>query len=79
MPTTILPSSTGSKRRPSPALFFRKFSYVIINPAELAQGVPSGRLGTADDVANMVLFLASDESSHVTGAEFVIDGGGTAS
>lgn len=46
--------------------------------AELAQGVPTGRLGTVEDVANMVLFLASDESSHVTGAEFVIDGGGTA-
>lgn len=46
--------------------------------AELAQAVPTGRLGRAEDVANMVLFLASDESSHVTGAEFVIDGGGTA-
>ncbi|MFM1655720.1 SDR family NAD(P)-dependent oxidoreductase [Brevibacillus sp. B_LB10_24] len=46
--------------------------------AELAQDVPTGRLGTVEDVANMVLFLASDESSHVTGAEFVIDGGGTA-
>lgn len=36
------------------------------------------RLGTVEDVANMVLFLASDESSHVTGAEFIIDGGATA-
>lgn len=46
--------------------------------AELAQGVPTGRLGSVEDVSNMVLFLASDESGHVTGAEFVIDGGGTA-
>ncbi|MFS0557770.1 SDR family NAD(P)-dependent oxidoreductase [Brevibacillus sp. 179-C9.3 HS] len=46
--------------------------------AELAQATPTGRLGTVDDVSNMVLFLASDESSHVTGAEFVIDGGATA-
>ncbi|UQZ85468.1 Cyclopentanol dehydrogenase [Paenibacillus konkukensis] len=46
--------------------------------SELAQAVPTGRLGTVEDVSNMVLFLASDESSHVTGAEFVIDGGGTA-
>ncbi|MED1951387.1 glucose 1-dehydrogenase [Brevibacillus centrosporus] len=45
---------------------------------ELAKGVPTGRLGTVEDVSNVVLFLASDEAGHVTGAEFVIDGGGTA-
>lgn len=37
-----------------------------------------GRLGTVEDVANMVLFLASDASGYVTGAEFVVDGGLTA-
>ena len=36
---------------------------------------PLGRLGTADDVAYGMLYLASDESSYVTGAELVIDGG----
>lgn len=36
---------------------------------------PIGRLGKPDDIAFMVLYLASDESSFVTGAEMVVDGG----
>ncbi|MEK9905764.1 MAG: glucose 1-dehydrogenase [Rhodospirillales bacterium] len=39
---------------------------------------PIGRLGQPEDIANGVLYLASDESSFVTGAELVIDGGFTA-
>ncbi|MBM3944446.1 MAG: SDR family oxidoreductase [SAR202 cluster bacterium] len=37
--------------------------------------VPMGRLGTAHEVAQSILFLASDESAYMTGAELVIDGG----
>ena len=37
--------------------------------------IPIGRIGTAEDVAYGVLYLASDESSFVTGSELVIDGG----
>lgn len=44
----------------------------------VAQSVPMGRFGTADEVANVVLFLASDEAAYITGAEFTIDGGMTA-
>ncbi len=40
--------------------------------------VPLGRLGTVEDIAYGVLFLASDESSFMTGSELVIDGGTTA-
>jgi NAD(P)-dependent dehydrogenase (short-subunit alcohol dehydrogenase family) len=37
--------------------------------------VPAGRFGTAEEIANGVLFLASDESSFVTASTFLVDGG----
>lgn len=43
-----------------------------------AEGVPFGRAGTIQEIVNGMLFLASDESSYMTGAELVIDGGATA-
>jgi 3alpha(or 20beta)-hydroxysteroid dehydrogenase len=42
------------------------------------KGVPARRMGTADEVAQLVLFLLSDESSYITGAEVAIDGAASA-
>jgi cyclopentanol dehydrogenase len=51
------------------------------DPAVLEQRltrVPLGRMGTVDEVVAVVLFLASDDASYVTGSEFVVDGGALA-
>jgi 3alpha(or 20beta)-hydroxysteroid dehydrogenase len=46
-----------------------------VEEAQLPQ--PISRLGTVAEIASMVVFLASDESSYCTGADFVVDGGMT--
>ena len=46
--------------------------------AQRLQSMPLGRIGTSEDIAYGVLYLASDEAAYVTGSELVIDGGYTA-
>ena len=43
----------------------------------IASGVPMGRLGTIEELGELAAFLASDESTYITGQGFVIDGGST--
>ena len=43
--------------------------------AEFRTGIPLGRIGQPRDIANAALFLASDESGFMTGAEMIVDGG----
>jgi NAD(P)-dependent dehydrogenase (short-subunit alcohol dehydrogenase family) len=51
------------------------------NPQEydkIVASIPMGRMGEAVDIANMILFLASDEARYITGQDFIVDGGLTA-
>jgi glucose 1-dehydrogenase len=41
----------------------------------LIKNIPLGRMGTVNDVASLISFLASEEASYITGATFVVDGG----
>jgi NAD(P)-dependent dehydrogenase (short-subunit alcohol dehydrogenase family) len=49
------------------------------NPAQIRQAYdemhPIGRVGTIEEVANVIVFLASDEASFITGANYAVDGG----
>jgi NAD(P)-dependent dehydrogenase (short-subunit alcohol dehydrogenase family) len=45
---------------------------------EMLRGIPVGRIGELDEIADLVAFLASDASSYINGAVITADGGMTA-
>ena len=45
------------------------------NMKAISNTVPLGRFGTPDEIAKAVVFLASDDSSYITGTELFVDGG----
>ncbi|MCM2534303.1 SDR family oxidoreductase [Neobacillus pocheonensis] len=49
-----------------------------VSTDKIANSIPLKRVGTPEDIANLVVFLGSDESSFITGAEMFIDGGASA-
>jgi NAD(P)-dependent dehydrogenase (short-subunit alcohol dehydrogenase family) len=55
-----------------------RFTGTLENKAALVSGVPLGRFGEASDIANAIVFLASDAASFVTGQIFFADGGKSA-
>jgi NAD(P)-dependent dehydrogenase (short-subunit alcohol dehydrogenase family) len=50
----------------------------LITGAATGIGIPIGRVGEPDDIAQCALFLASDAASFITGTQLVVDGGTTA-
>ncbi|CAG8979894.1 hypothetical protein HYALB_00013078 [Hymenoscyphus albidus] len=58
--------------------FERAAAAGLVDKVKFASGTALKRLGTAAEVANVIVFLLSDDASYITGADIAVDGGGTA-
>src|SRR5258707_13269749 len=63
---------------PSDTGMLTRFTGTPENKAALVSGVPMGRLGLSEELANAIMFIASDEASYITGHVLNVDGGHTA-
>ncbi len=55
-----------------------RFAGTAERKAGLAATVPLNRVGTPEEIANTIMFLASDKASFITGASYLVDGGKSA-
>ena len=63
---------------PIDTAMLKRFAGTDERRAGLAAGVPLKRVGRPEEIAQTILFLASDKASFITGASYLVDGGKTA-
>jgi NAD(P)-dependent dehydrogenase (short-subunit alcohol dehydrogenase family) len=67
----------GATRTPIWARLTQNPDALATMEPRMARGTPSGRISEVEEVANTILFLASDDATNITAAEIVVDGGAT--
>lgn len=74
LPCRICPTANPSKLTKGPADQDRLISGM---PDQYKLGIPLGKLATPNDIADVVLYLASDQAGHITMQDVVVDAGAT--
>jgi NAD(P)-dependent dehydrogenase (short-subunit alcohol dehydrogenase family) len=69
----------GATRTPIWSRFGRGPDALATMEPRMVRAVPTGRISEVEEIANTILFLASDDATNIQGAEIVVDGGLTGS